>query len=68
MTEVDHRFQDWLSCPTCSGDTDAGILAHETEIVIECYDCGATSEYTIGRDVPVSNLKVDHIARFASDD
>lgn len=68
MEDVDHRFQEWLACPACSGNSAVGILAHRTDIVIECYDCGTMSQFTIGRDVPVSNLDVDEIDRFADDD
>lgn len=67
MTGIDYRFQDWLVCPECDGETDAGILAHGTDVVIECYDCGTTSEFTIGVDVPVSNLDADLIDRFADE-
>ncbi|ELY62074.1 hypothetical protein [Natronolimnohabitans innermongolicus] len=65
MDEIDHQFQAWLTCPDCTGDSGVGILAHGTEIVIECYDCGTSSEFTIGQDVPVSNLDTSEIERFA---
>lgn len=61
MDEVDYRFQEWLTCPACEEVEDIGVLAHSTDIVIECYECGVTDEYTIGADVPVTNLDADAI-------
>ena len=67
MDELEYRFQEWLSCPACDGDEDVGILAHGTDIVIECYGCSVTSDYTIGDDVPVTNLDVEEIEQAAGD-
>lgn len=50
------RFKDWVACPECDGDGEVGVLAHNTEIVFECYGCGYTSEFTIGQDVPFNGL------------
>lgn len=67
MSGIAYRFQDWLCCPDCEENSDTGILAYGTDVVIECYDCGMTSEYTIGQDVPVSNLDTDDIDRFTDE-
>lgn len=67
MDDVDYRFRDWLSCASCAEDDDIGVLAHSTDIVLECYECGATDEYTIGADVPVTNLDPDAIEDVAQD-
>ena len=66
MSGDDFQFREWLSCPSCDGNTEVSILAHETDIVLECYDCGAISEYEIGRDVPVSNVDQDEIDRLGT--
>ncbi|WP_290818773.1 hypothetical protein [Halovivax sp.] len=46
------RFRDWLGCPECAGDAEVGVLAHELDVVLECYGCGHVAEFTIGEDVP----------------
>ena len=68
MDGDEYGFREWLSCPVCDGDGDASILAHGTDIVIECYGCGATSEYAIGEDVPVTNLDTEAIEETSRDD
>ena len=62
----DYQFQEWLSCPSCDGNSEVSILAHNADIVLECYDCGAVSEYEMGRDVPVSNVDPDEIEQVGS--
>lgn len=66
--DVDYQFQEWLSCPSCDGASEVSILAHDADIVLECYDCGAVSEYEIGQDVPVSNVDTDEIDRVVPED
>lgn len=34
-------------------------MAHKTDSVLECYDCGQMSDYVIGRDIPLQNLDID---------
>lgn len=67
MDGDEYQFQEWLSCPACGGDGDVSILAYETDIVIECYGCGMTSEYAIGEDVPVADLDAEEIGQTARD-
>ncbi|MDS0476863.1 hypothetical protein [Natrinema sp. 1APR25-10V2] len=57
------EFRAWLRCPACGADgvDDVSILAHETAIVLECYDCGAIREFEIGEDVPVHDLNPPEI-------
>ncbi|GAB3665353.1 hypothetical protein [Halopiger thermotolerans] len=50
------RFNHWLSCPDCSGDEDVSLLAHGTDIVVECYGCGRIAEFTLGEDTPFQNV------------
>lgn len=50
-----YRFREWLRCPGC-GETDIGVLAHETDVVLECYECGEISEFRLERDVPFVNV------------
>lgn len=38
---------EWLSCPDCDGTGDVGVLAHETEMVLECYGCGRIAEISL---------------------
>lgn len=60
-------FNDWVGCPECDGDSEVGVLAHNTDLVLECYGCGYISEYTIGEDVPFNGLSPaaieDHAAK-----
>ncbi|UHQ95022.1 hypothetical protein [Haloterrigena alkaliphila] len=51
------RFTTWLSCPACDGDGEVSVLAHGTDVVLECYGCGKTAEFTIGDDTPFQNLR-----------
>ncbi|SEW26147.1 hypothetical protein [Natrinema salifodinae] len=50
------RFHDWLECPECDDDGEVSALAHKADVVLECYGCGHTSEFTIGQDVPLRGL------------
>lgn len=61
------RFREWLSCPTCDGDGEVSVLAHETDIVLECYDCDRIAEFTIGEDTPLQSLSADTV-RSGSDE
>lgn len=62
---MDLRFCQWLSCPGCDERDDVKMMAHQTDLVIECYECGQISEYTIGEDVPIHDLDVDAILEVA---
>lgn len=53
---MDHRFRDWFACPECGGQEAVSTLAHETEIVFECHECGLVSEFVIGEDISLQNL------------
>ena len=35
------------------------LLAYGADIVLECYGCGRTAEFTIGDDTPFQNLRAD---------
>lgn len=56
-----HRFQEWLACPECDERDAVSTLAHEADLVLECYDCGLVSEYVLGDDVALQNLDADAI-------
>ncbi|MDJ1431183.1 hypothetical protein [Halostagnicola sp. A-GB9-2] len=60
------QFEDWLACPECDGDSEVGVLAHRTEIILECYGCSYVSEFAIGQDVPVNSLSESAITDAAS--
>jgi len=60
------RFENWLACPECDG-RDVSIMAHKTDIVVECYSCKEVSEFTVGRDIPIHNLDMDAIDEIKSD-
>jgi hypothetical protein len=55
------RFRDWLGCPVCEERRDVSMMAHRTDIVLECYGCGEMAEFTIGRDISIHGLDVDAI-------
>lgn len=57
-----YRLTDWLSCPACREHDEVSLLAHETEMVAECYSCGQVSEFVIGEDIPLNGLEPDTIA------
>lgn len=63
-------FRDWLACPAC-GEDDVSALAYKTEVVLECRDCGVTSEFVFGEDVPLRDVDqdaVEAVAEEADDD
>lgn len=53
---METEFRDWLRCPTCEHDSEPSVLAFQTTIVLECYDCGLVAEFEIGEDVPLHDL------------
>ena len=53
------RFGNLLSCPDCDGAGDVSLLAYDADILLECYGCGRTAEFTIGADTPFRNLRTD---------
>ncbi|WP_408959321.1 hypothetical protein [Natrinema sp. 74] len=52
-------LRNWLHCPACSEDNTVSVLAHDTDIVLECYECGHIAEFTVGQDVPFQDLTGD---------
>lgn len=62
-----YRFWDWLSCPSCDNRDGVKMMAYQTEIAIECYECSQKSEYTIGEDVPVHELDMDALVEDAAE-
>lgn len=61
------RFQDWIACPDCDDGGEASIMANKTDVVIECYSCGAVDEYVIGDDLPIQNLDLEAIEQVADE-
>ncbi|MFC4542803.1 hypothetical protein ACFO5R_12810 [Halosolutus amylolyticus] len=59
---MDYRFSEWLRCPSCDEVEDISMMAHKTDIVLECYECGQISEYTVGEDIAIHELDIDAIA------
>lgn len=57
-----YKFQDWFRCPKCDEHERISALSYKTEIVFECHECGAISEFVIGEDIPLQNLDIDAIA------
>ncbi|MFC7216192.1 hypothetical protein ACFQO4_19195 [Saliphagus sp. GCM10025334] len=62
-----YSFWKWLSCPVCDERDDVKMMAYRTDIVLECYECGQMSEYTIGEDIPIHQLDIDAIAERAGE-
>lgn len=62
-----YDFRAWFACPACDEREAVSALAHRTEIVFECYECGQISEYTVGEDVPIRGLDVDAIAEIVDE-
>lgn len=56
-----HRFRDWLGCPACGENGEVSVLAHGSEVVVECLGCGHVSEFVIGEDVPFNSLRAEEI-------
>jgi hypothetical protein len=44
------------------------MMAHTTDFVLECYDCGQMSEYTVGSDIPLQNLDIDAVTKIMNDE
>ncbi len=61
------QFRDWLGCPECDEREGISMMAHKTDIVLECYDCGTISEYTIGHDISIHGPDIDAIAEVAQE-
>lgn len=59
------RFRDWYTCPECDEREGVASLAKGTDIVLECYSCGLTAEYVIGRDIPLDDLDIEAIQEIA---
>lgn len=59
---MEYTFRDWLACPQCDERDDISTFAHQTDIVLECYECGQISEFKIGDDISLQNLDIDAIA------
>lgn len=62
-----YTFREWISCPACEEREAVSTLAHRTEMVIECYNCGQTSEYVIGKDISLQGLDVEAIIEVANE-
>lgn len=58
LNGVHMPLRKWLTCPSCEGD-DTGVLAFQTTMVVECYDCGEVEEFEFGEDVPVHELDLE---------
>ncbi|WP_254763256.1 hypothetical protein [Natrinema marinum] len=61
------EFRNWLRCPACSTAEAVSVLAYGTEVVLECYECGHTGEFTLGRDIPFQDV-ADGVADGGFDD
>lgn len=59
---MDYQFHEWFVCPECGEQADVAALAHDAELVFECYECGLISEFDVGEDVPLRNLDADAVA------
>lgn len=60
--QMGYKFRDWFECPDCEEHEEVSTLAFETQIVFECHECGVTSAFVIGEDLPLRNLDSDAIA------
>lgn len=58
---MEYRFQEWFACPECGERDDVSTLAHGTDIVFECYECGLVSEYALGEGVALRDLDAEAI-------
>lgn len=58
---TEYRFSDWFACPKCDGGDDVSTLAHKTEIVFECHECGLISEFVIGDSPSLQNLDANAV-------
>lgn len=59
---MEYSFRDWCACPECGVRDEVSTLAHEDEIVFECYECGLASRFEIGEAASLKNLDPDAIA------
>lgn len=64
---MEYTFRNWLACPECNEREDLSTLAHHTDIVLECYECGQISEFVIGKDISLQDLDIDAIATVAEE-
>ncbi|MDS0477978.1 hypothetical protein [Natrinema sp. 1APR25-10V2] len=62
-----YEFRNWLACPVCDEREGVSLLAHQTEMVLECYECGEVSEFVIGEDISLQNLDIEKIKEVAGD-
>lgn len=44
---MERELHDWLSCPACESE-DISLLAYDTTLSLQCYDCKTTGEFEIG--------------------
>lgn len=58
---TEYRFSDWFACPKCDGRDGVSTLAHKTEMVFECHECGLISEFVIGDAPSLQNLDANAI-------
>lgn len=58
---MEFQFRDWFACPECDERDQVSGLAHDTDIVFECYECGTISEFTFGEDPPLQDVDVKAI-------
>lgn len=56
-----YEFHDWVACPACDENEEVSTLAHGTEIVFECYECGLISEFVLGEDISLQNFDLEAI-------
>lgn len=44
---MERTLRDWLACPTCESE-EISLLAYDTTLSLQCYDCGSTAEFEVG--------------------
>jgi uncharacterized Zn finger protein len=60
-TRSEYRFRDWVACPECEEREEVSTLAHKTDIVFECYECGLVSEFELSEENSFQNLDANAI-------